>query len=156
MKKLALNMEYAKRHLFVVVLMTALGGWFGYDGFVRYPATSAGDLYRFIEGAEPSAGVNLDAFKKQKTQTQYGFTFLCFAVAAIVGLRLWKAKKFSFEYDDNSFVFNGRKCSWDDVKEIDRKKWEKKSIAVLKLKDGTSIVLDGWHHRGVLELLVSK
>ena len=47
--KLKINSEYATRHLFVTLLMIGLGGWFGYDGFVRYPATSADALYRSIE-----------------------------------------------------------------------------------------------------------
>ena len=87
--KLKLNREYATRHLFVTLLMLGLGGWFGYDGFVRYPATPAAELYKSIEGSDAPAGFNLEAFKVQKTKTQYGFTFLCFLAALIVGSRLF-------------------------------------------------------------------
>ena len=88
--ELKLNREYALRHLFVVVLMVGLCGWFGYDGFVRYPATPAHDLYVAIEKSEPQTGLDLEAFKAQKTKTQYGFTFLTLFVAAqLVAVTRW-------------------------------------------------------------------
>lgn len=151
--KLKLNKEYAQRHLFVTVLMAGLCGWFGYDGFIRYPSMSAADLYRSIEKSDPPAGMSLDTFKRQKTQTQYGFTVITLLAALVVGLRLLKSAKFDFEFDENAFTFRGRKFTRADIVQIDRSKWEKKSIAVLKLKDGEKIVLDAWHHTGVKEFL---
>ena len=74
--KLKLNGEYAGRHLFVTLLMVGLCGWFGYDGFVRYPATPAAELYKSIEGSDAPDGFDLEAFKAQKTKTQYGFCLL--------------------------------------------------------------------------------
>jgi len=144
--KLALNREYATRHLFVVLLMTGLCCWFGYDGFVRYPATPAAELYKSIEGSEAPSGFNLEAFKKQKTQTQYGFTILSGLAALIVGLGLLKSYRFEFEFDDEGFVYQGRRHAYSDVKNIDRSKWAKKGIIKV---DG--IVLDSWHHVGVKE-----
>jgi len=144
--KLTLNREYATRHLFVTLLMTGLCCWFGYDGFVRYPATPAAELYKSIEGSDAPAGFNLEAFKKQKTQTQYGFTFLAGLVALVVGLRLFKSYKFDFEFDDEGFVHQGRRHAYSDIKKVDRSKWTSKGI--LKV-DG--IVLDSWHHVGVKE-----
>jgi len=151
--KLKLNKEYAQRHLFVTLLMAGLCGWFGYDGFVRYPSLSAADLYRSIEKCDPPAGTNLDAFKQQKTRSQYGFTLLTFLAALTVGLRLLKSAKFDFTFDENGFSCQGRKFSRTDIVQVDRSKWEKKSIAVIKLKDGEKIVLDAWHHTGVKEFL---
>jgi len=144
--KLTLNREYAMRHLFVALLMTGLCGWFGYDGFVRYPATPAAELYRTIEGAEAPAGFDLEAFKRQKTKTQYGFTLLSGLVALIVGLRLFKSYKFDFEFDDGGFVCKGRRRAYSDVKNVDRSKWTTKGIVKV---DG--IALDAWHHVGVKE-----
>ena len=144
--KLTLNREYALRHLFVTLLMTCLGGWFGYDGFVRYPATPAAELYRSIEGGDAPAGLDLEAFKEQKTKTQYGFTILSLLAALVVGSRLYQAHAFSFEFDDEGFVYRGRRRSYAAIKQIDRSAWVKRGILRV---DG--IVLDSWPHIGVKE-----
>ena len=146
--KLKLNREYAMRHLFVTLLMLGLGGWFGYDGFVRYPATPAAELYKSIEGSDAPAGFNLEAFKVQKTKTQYGFTFLCLLAALIVGTNLYRASAFSFEFDEAGFVYRGRRRAYSDIKKVDRAQWAKKGIIRV---DG--ITLDAWHHQGVREFV---
>lgn len=128
--------------------MVALGGWFGYDGFIGYPATPAAELYRSIEKSDAPEGFDLDAFKKQKIGTQYGFTILAFFAAAVVGSRLMKSKRFVFEFDDESFVYRGRRHPISSVKKIDRSQWEKKGIIKI---DG--ITLDSWHHLGVKEFV---
>ena len=150
--KLSLNTEYARRHLFVTALMLGLGCWFGYDGLVTYPRLSPADLYRSIEKADPPAEMTderLAAFKKQKTETQYGFAVLALLAGAVVGLRLLKASKFAFEFDGDGFTANGRRYTRADLAKVDRSQWEKKSILVLRLKDGSSVSLDAWHHNGV-------
>ena len=144
--KLTLNKEYALRHLFVTLLMVGLGGWFGYDGFVRYPATPAAELYRSIEGGEAPAGFDLEAFKAQKTKTQYGFTILSLLAALVVGSRLYRSYAFAFEFDDEGFVCRGRRRSYAAIGKIDRSAWRQKGILRV---DG--IVLDSWHHVGVKE-----
>ena len=150
--KLKLNMDYAKRHLFVTALMAGLCCWFGYDGFVRYPATPAAELFKSIEGREPNAreleGDFLDKFKEQKTKTQYGFTLLAGLAALVVGLRLLASYKFAFEFDDEGFVYQGKRRAYSDIKKVDRSQWEKKGIIRI---DG--IVLDAWHHVGVKEFV---
>ena len=144
--RLTLNREYAMRHLFVTLLMLGLGGWFGYDGFVRYPATPAAELYKSIEGAEAPEGFDLASFKEQKTKTQYGFTILSLFMARVVGSRLYKSYAFAFEFDDEGFVWRGRRRSYAAIRKIDRSAWRKKGILRV---DG--IVLDSWQHRGVKE-----
>ena len=151
--KLTLNKEYAHRHLFVTLLMLGLGLWFGYDGFVRYPDTPAIELYRSIEKSDPPAGMDLEAFKDQKTKTQYGFTFACLLAALIIGVRLNRARKFSFEWDDAGFTVNGVHHTKDEIEAIDDSLWEKKSILTLRLKNGSRILLDAWHHLGVKDFL---
>ena len=148
MTKLKLNMEYAKRHLFVTVLMAGLCCWFGYDGFVRYPATPAAELYKSIEGSDAPDGFDLEAFKRQKTGTQYGFTILAFFVAAVVGSRLMRSRRFSFAFSDDCYVYRGRRHPLASIKKVDRSKWEKKGIVKV---DG--ITLDAWHHVGVKEFV---
>ena len=148
MTRLKLNPEYAKQHLFVTLLMIALGCWFGYDGFIRYPATPAAELYRSIEGSEAPEGYDLEGFKQQKMGTQYGFMILAFFAAAVVGSRLLRSKRFKFGYTDDYYVYRGRRHPIASIKRIDRSKWEKKGIVKV---DG--IALDSWHHFGVKEFL---
>ena len=146
--KLTLNREFATRHVGVALLMLGLSCWFGYDGFVRYPATPAAELYRSIEGSDAPAGFNLEAFKTQKTQTQYGFTFLTLLASLVIGGHVWLLSKFRFEYDDESYTFAGRRVAIRDIKSVDRSQWEKKGIIRV---DG--IKLDAWHHAGVKEFV---
>ena len=146
--KLTLNREFAIRHVGVALLMLGLSCWFGYDGFVRYPATPAAELYKSIEGSDAPEGFNLEAFKVQKTQTQYGFTFLTLLASIVIGGHVWLLSKFKFEYDDESYTFAGRRVALKDIKSVDRSQWEKKSIIRV---DG--IKLDAWHHVGVKEFV---
>ena len=150
MTKLAINREYFVRHAFVAALLIGLGCWFGYDGFVRYPDTAAAALYESIEGAPPTEGIDLDAFKKQKTQSQIGFMALCIAGSAWIALGLLASARFRFEWDESGFVAGGRKYGYGDIRSVDRSKWAKKQIMVLRLEN-ESVKLDAWHHSGVRE-----
>ena len=150
--KLTLNREFARRHLFVAVLMAGLGCWFGYDGFVGYPQTDAAVLYKTIEGSEAPTGFDLEAFKRQKIQTQYGFTVLALLAAAVIGGHLRLVSKFDFAFDDEGFDFRGRRHGYGEIKAVDRSLWEKKGIAVVS-GDGFKVKLDAWHHVGVKEFM---
>lgn len=147
MKSLTLNREFAVRHLGVALLMLGLSGWFGYDGFVRYPATPAAELYRSIEGSDAPDGFDLAAFKHQKTQTQHGFALLALLAALVIAGHVGLLARFRFEYDDEGFVFRGTRRKFADVKAVDWSQWEKKGIVRVD-----SITLDAWHHAGVREV----
>lgn len=148
--KVTLNPDYVRRHLGVCILLLGLSCWFGYDGLVTYPKTPAAELYESIEKAPPPEGFDVDAFKKQKTQTQYGLMGFCFFVGSIVGLRLWGASKFRFAWDDSGFTWKGVKHPFSDIRKVGRDHWTKKGILVLNLEH-EKIVLDAWHHLGVAE-----
>jgi len=148
MTELKLNLDYARRHLFVTVLMFGLGCWFGYDGLVRYPATPAAELYKSIEKADPPPSYDLEGFKRQKTETQYGFTVLALLAALVVGRRLWRSYRFRFAFDDAGYVFEGQRRTYSEIKRVDRSRWETKGIIKV---DG--ITLDAWHHLGVREFV---
>lgn len=155
MKKLAVNMEYVRRHLFTVAVTLALAVWFAYDGFVVYPATPAAELYVAIENSDPPATFDLDAFKAQKIRTQISFSALSLLAFLVVGLRLLSSVKFDLSYDEEGFVLKGSHYSYADISSVDRARWSAKGVALLKLKDGNKIILDSWHHRGVDEFLKS-
>ena len=148
MKRLTLNREFAVRHLGVAALMLGLSAWFGYDGLVKYPATPAAELYRAIEGADAPVGFDLDAFKRQKTQTQYGFAVLALLAALAVGGHVAWLARFRFGYDEDGFsVGSGPRRAFADVKAVDWSAWTKKGIVRM---DG--VTLDTWHHEGVREV----
>lgn len=148
--KTKLNREFLARHLFVTVLMLALGAWFGYDGFVRYPSTPAHDLYVSIEKSEPPVGADLEAFKAQKTKTQHGLMALAILAGIAVGAHLFAVSRFSLSFDDDGFEIGGRRFAYADVKSIDDSAWKKKGISVIACGGG-KVKLDSWHHTGVKE-----
>ena len=154
MTPLKLNREFLVRHLFALAVFAALGGWFGFDAFVRYPRTNAAALYESIEKAPPPADMSqakLDAFKAQKTKTQFVLATVTLGAALLVALHLLSVAGFKFAYDDDGFTLGGRRLGWGDVKNVDESLWEKKRILRIS-GDGWDATLDAWHHVGVKEL----
>lgn len=151
MKKLKLNKEYMRRHGAVALLMCALCVWFAYDGLVAYPRMTARELYVSIEQSEPPAGCDLEAFKIQKTRTQYIFAALAALAALVIGGRLWKSARLDIAYDEQGFIWNNRAYTYKDIVRVDDKAWKKKGISVVTV-GGRRLKLDSWHHEGVREM----
>lgn len=152
MTKIKLNLEYAKRHLFVVAVFLSLGSWFMYDGFVAYPKTPAAELYESIEKSPAPESFDTEGFKKQKIQSQKLFAFFLLGFAAVVLFRLWQSYKFDFSYDKDRIIFQGVEMPLFDIVDVDKSKWEKNNIVKIRTKRKI-IVLDGWHHTGVAEFI---
>jgi len=153
MTKLTINREFLKRHLFAIVVLAGMGGWFGYDGLITYPRMTAAALYESIEKSAPPEGTSdekLEAFKTQKIQTQYGLAAILLLVALAAGLHLLDVSRLDFAFDRAGFTWRGRRYAFGDIRKVDRSKWAKKGILVLTLVDGT-VTLDAWHHTGVNE-----
>ncbi len=150
-KKITLNKEYARRHGAVALLMCGLFFWFAYDGFIVYPRTPAHDLYVSIEGSEPPKGCDLEAFKTQKTRTQYLFALLAALATLTIGGRLAKAARLNVAFGDTGFTWDGKSYSYKDITHVDDSKWAKKGITVVTV-GGRRLTLDGWHHAGVTEM----
>ena len=148
--KLRLNREFLLRHSFSLLVFLALGGWFAFDAYVRYPRTDARELYMSIEKSAPPEGFDLPAFKTQKTQTQSILALLTLAAAAGVGLHLLLVARFAFKFSDDAFMCGTKSFSYADVSRVDSSKWSRKGILVL-YAGGRKIVLDSWHHSGVKE-----
>ena len=146
--RVRLNREFLVRHLFVVLLMFALGAWFGYDGIVRYPATPAHDLYVSIEKSEPPPGVNLEAFKAQKEKTQIGLMLLSVLAGAAVGAHLYAVSRFRLFFTETGFAYRGRRYRYDDVTGLDDSQWKRKGISVVSCGD-VKVKVDSWHHSGI-------
>ena len=148
--KLKINKEFLLRHLFSLAVFVVLGGWFGFDAFIRYPQTNERDLYVSIEKSEPHYKVDLKAFKAQKIGTQRLFTLFALLAATGVGFHLLVVAFFKFEFDDEGFAIDSKRYSYSDIKNLDASKWEKKGIITIS-GDGFKVRLDAWHHIGVKE-----
>lgn len=148
MVKLKLNREFLLRHLFSLAVFLALGGWFAYDAFVKYPATPARDLYVAIEKSEPHESFDLEAFKIQKTGTQRILAGAALLAAFCIGAHLFAVSRFTFEFDEGGFTVGSKRFSYGDIKNVDTSKWAKKSILVIS-GEGWKTSLDAWHHEGV-------
>ncbi len=135
MKRLKLNREYLVRHLGVALLMLGLSGWFAYDGYIAYPQH---DEAWFAQQ---------HLRKENATARQREFALLALIAALVIGANLYKVSRFHFEYDEEGFVYRGKRTDFAAVKSVDRSKWEKKGIIKV---DG--IVLDAWHFTGVDEV----
>lgn len=143
MKKFKLNPDFAKRYLFVALLFAGMGGWFGYDAVVTYPNTDAAALYTSIEKSAPPPEMPteaLEAFKKQKIQSQYGLAAILFVASAWVSFILFKAWKFDFD-----------PAACGKILSVDRSRWEKKGILVLTTENRGKVVLDSFHNLGVTD-----
>ncbi len=151
MTKLKLNKEYARRHGAVALLMAALFVWFAYDGLVAYPRMSAKELYVSIEQSEPPAGCDLEAFKTQKTRTQYLFSALAALAALTIGGRLLKAARLNVAFDEKGFTWANHAYTYKEIEKVDDRAWAKKGISVITV-GGRRLKLDSWHHEGVREM----
>lgn len=143
MKKFKLNPDFARRYFFVALLFAGMGGWFGYDGFVRYPNTPAAALYESIEKSAPPPEMDeerLEAFKTQKIRSQYGLAGALLVASAWVWLILFRAWRFDFDPEKAGKILG-----------VDRSKWEKKGILVLKTEKCGVVTLDSFHHLGISE-----
>lgn len=147
--QLKLNREFAVRYAFVALLMFGMGGWFGYDGYVKYPSMTAAGLYESCHGGEAAASPEAaEKFRATAIPRQKQFMTLCFIAGVLVALCLLRAVRFRFSYDENGFDFGGKRYAFADVASVDLKRWEKKGILVVRTADA-AITLDSWHHTGV-------
>lgn len=138
--RLKLNKEFAVRHLAVALLMAALGGWFAYDGYVKYPAMDAATLYREAHGGEDAATPEqAEKFKANAVPRQKQFMALAWGFAAFLAANVFMLWRREYELEG-------------EITDVDRRDWDKKGIIRFKV-NGRKVALDAWHHEGVRELV---
>ena len=151
MKRFTLNREFLVRHLGVALLMAGLGGWFVFDGAVTYPKM---DAVEFCEKYHK----NLDNPEQEKSKAigrQYQFASLAFIASLAIVCHLLKVRGESLAWDDEKMVGSltfGKEARFSDVKDVDRRLWDKKGILRVVMADGRKIALDAWHHPEAKEL----
>ena len=137
MKKLILNKEFVVRYLGVAALFLGLGGWFAYDGFVAYPKMTPAELYKSIEKSDPQTDEQAEKVYKNAIQRQKEFMTLAILASLFLVYRVWS--------------ISGQTIPEGKAEEIDKRDWEKKGIARVKI-DGRWYTLDTWHHSNAKEL----
>ena len=151
--KIALNREYAIRHLGVAALMAALCAWFLYDGAISYPAMSDEDFKaKILHNLEYE---NFPQKRKETTNRQFQFAGIAGLAALIIAGGVLRVKRQTLEWNDDSMcgsLTGGQTLAFTDIAEIDKSLWEKKGILTVLAKDGRKIPLDAWHHTGVKEI----
>ena len=167
--KISVNKEYRARHALVALVLAAIGGWFFYDGFVAWPAEN--DAWR-SDPANKAAVMRWDAGETPKNapenerpphedgkvrgQIAFG-SALCLASLVIAALLAHESFK-TLEWNEKEgwmkgSLTGGRRVDFSEVADLDLRKWESKRIARARLANGRKVVLDGWHHVGVSDLL---
>ena len=147
--KLRLNREFAVRHLSVALLLSGLGCWFGYDGYVKYPSMSPEALYASCHNGETATAEAAAKFRDSAIPRQKQFMWLCFIGSAVIAFGVWRAWRFDFSCDGTGYsTGGGARRPLSDIESVDEKHWKKKGILKLRTRGGP-VTLDAWHHTGV-------
>ncbi len=137
--------DYRVRRYIMVVLLLGFGGWFAYDGWVRYPAVNA-EIARLEQAQrEADASGNRDRYVQISEQlTKLGNAgkplglllqkFLAVACPlAAVGFLIWTLRNSRGEYrlttDDVLHAPGHPPVPMASITDIDRKAWDRKGIA---------------------------
>ena len=150
--KLALNREYAARHLGVAVLFLGLCGWFLYDGAITYPKM---DDATFSEQILHGRQGDFDTLKREAIGRQYQFAGICGIAALLIAAGVGRCRIQTLEWDDSQMrgsLTGDIPLAFSDVSGVDDRRWDKKGILKVYAKDGRRFTLDTWHHAGAKEL----
>ena len=135
--RIALNREYAIRHLCVAALFFGLSLYFLYDAIFVYP-------YLPEDGTHHTT-----------VEFQYSSAALLALFAFVVAFRVLLNWKRTLEWDEERMIGTatlGVPLRFDAIERIDASKWEGKQILKVFAKDGRRVTLDAWHHAGAREL----
>ena len=176
-----ISSRWQLRMILVSFGFAVFGAWFAYDGAVAYPAFNRrGVLHnnlqeqgrrdewlalakekgwpaRFeIEDLDQQGRVKLKS--RVDLQVQVGLALFCVVAAVALGARVVVNRgRFMILDDEGLVTFAGRCVPLDRLVEIDKSRWERKSIAVVHFTDDLGqrrkVVLDDWIHSGMDAIL---
>ena len=99
---------------------------------------------------------NPEREKTEAIKRQYQFASIAFIAALAIGCHLLKVRGESLAWDDEKMIGSltfGKEARFADVKDVDRRLWDKKDILYVTMNDGRRITLDAWHHPEAKELV---
>src|ERR1043166_305176 len=136
---------YRWKHLIMAVLMLAAGGWFAYDGWVKWPnanhraeqvsrekdaANAKGDTARVEALAKEFATI-----EKHNDASILIQKILAFALPAFgLGWGFWTLREtrgFYRMHGTTLYVPGHPPVGYDDIRRIDKRKWDRKGFAYL-------------------------
>lgn len=156
--------SYRARLGIIALALIGFAGWAAYDGFVKYPKLK--DRYdRYVEVSEQHPkdyqqvwqevaaenGWPTDTPSKKTQQS-------IFTQYVIMGITLPLGLYFAFVFiraggrwveatPDALTTHDGKRATWDEIKNIDKTRWKSKGIAVVEYDDNGEtkrITLDDW------------
>ncbi|HEX8912067.1 MAG TPA: hypothetical protein VF796_06880, partial [Humisphaera sp.] len=119
---------YRNARYLMALICFGLAGWFGYDGWVRYPAQNDAYDAAVAAGRKPEASKHTDL---DITTQQLLALSLPFVGVGIIAWLLYNSRGEVRLAGDVLHVPGHPPVPLDDIREIDRAKWEKKGIAFL-------------------------
>jgi hypothetical protein len=142
---------YRWKHLIMAALMIAGGFWFAYDGWVRWPAENAraAQVQRDLEAAKQqraeqtkidSLAAELGRISKHTELDLLIQKILAFALPAFGlfwgGWTLWETRGHYEMAGDVLHVPGHPPVTYDDIRRIDKRKWDRKGVAFVHYDHG--------------------
>lgn len=141
---------YRWKHLIVAVVAIAVGGWFAYDGWIGWPEQNrkADEVTKQFEAAQRSKdekeierlSLELKKYQKHNDASILLQKILAFACPAFgIWWGAWTIRDTRGQYrlaNDTLEVPGHPPVTFNDIRRIDKRKWDKKGIAYLHYEIG--------------------
>ena len=167
-----ISRNWVIRMTIIIVAALAFAGWCIYDARVRYPRINA-EIDRMQEAGALNADGNLSALPSE-TEAEYGpedrktredilaqyvMAAICTVFAVLILGRVAAAYPRTLYADDTEFVtLKGDHVAYGSIVEIDKKKWDRKGIAVVHYTSESGrekAVIDDWIYKGGEDVLAT-
>jgi|GEM_PF-1910887 len=154
--------SYRVRLLVIGLIMLVFGGYFAYDGWIGYPEknkqyeaysalqedTTVADPQEAYRAIADENGWPTKTPEKGKSPTDIMTQKIIFVILSIVGawfLFGWitAGGRYTFMNEEGVGDHKGKFAKWDDIKDLDLRRWDAKGIALVSYSGGR-IVLDDW------------
>ena len=141
---------YRWKHLIVAIAMLAAGGWFAYDGWIKWPRENA-HIVEVQKAKEAASTANdtakVEALAKELSDLSYhsewDLFFQKFLAITLPAFGLfwggWTLRdtRGVYRMSANTLKVPGHpSVTVDDIRRIDKRKWDKKGIAFLHYEVG--------------------
>jgi hypothetical protein len=141
---------YRWKHLIVAAVVIGVGGWFAYDGWIKWPNTNA-KIVQIQKDKDAAQAANEPA-KVEELAKQLGslkhhteldiliqkvLAFTCPAFGIFWGAwTLWETRGRYRMMRDTLEVPGHPPITYDNIRRIDKRKWDRKGIAYLHYETG--------------------
>lgn len=162
--KAHINSSYRKKLAITALFLTAFGLWAAYDVFVKYPPEyerwqsykqfrSDDNLEAWPAHAKQAGWPEAEPVVREKGHFYYNYVFmLLLPVGLWYGVNVLTAGKRWIKADEDGVsTHKGQSVTYENISEMNEKRWEDKGIAVLMYQDETGqkrrLVLDEFNYQ---------